>query len=165
MLVIGKERSAKKCVMIVQDMYRSSKTQYFPIRWDYINGQPVVLSYIYLEASVGQTLPWTIHPNVCFLILLICCWVVAASLMAEKTNVCLAVFVAGNTYMCVVSGRMELLLSFLRARLSAAAVISLSSPVLRSCFRALLHPVRSAARPSQDIVSMSTAFISLTQTS
>ena len=38
-----------------------------------------------------------IHTNVCFLILLICCWVVAASLMAEKTNVGVAVFVAGNT--------------------------------------------------------------------
>ena len=33
------------------------------------------------------------------------------------------------THMCVVVGRMELLPSFLRARLSAAAVISLSSPV------------------------------------
>ena len=55
---------------------------------------------------------------------------------------------------------MELLSSFVRARLSAASVISLSFP-----FRALLHFVRSAARPSQDIVSMSTAFISLTQTS
>ena len=32
--------------------------------------------------------------------------------------------------MCMVSGRMELLPSFLRARLSAAAVISLSSPLL-----------------------------------
>ena len=39
-----------------------------------------------------------IHPNVCFLILLICCWVVTASLMAEKTNVGVAVFVADNTY-------------------------------------------------------------------
>ena len=39
-----------------------------------------------------------IHPNVCFLILLNSCWVVAASLMAEKTNVGVAVFVAGNTY-------------------------------------------------------------------
>ena len=67
--------------------------------------------------------------------------------------------------MCVVSCRMELLPFFLRARLSAAAVIDLSSTVLRCCFRALLHPVRSAARPSQDIVSMSTAFISLMQTS
>ena len=64
-----------------------------------------------------------IHPNVCFLILLICCWVVTASLMAEKTNVGVAVFVADNTYMCVVVGRMELLPSFLRARLSAAAVM------------------------------------------
>ena len=67
--------------------------------------------------------------------------------------------------MCVVSGLMELLPSFLRARLSAAAVISLSSPVLRCCFKALLHPVRSAARPSQDIVSMPTALISLAHTS
>ena len=41
-----------------------------------------------------------IHPNVCFLILLICCWVVTASLMAEKTNVGVAVFVADNTYVC-----------------------------------------------------------------
>ena len=32
--------------------------------------------------------------------------------------------------MCVVSGRMELLPSFLRARLSAAAATSLSSPCL-----------------------------------
>ena len=62
-------------------------------------------------------------------------------------------------YLCVVSGRMELLPSFLCARFSAAAVISLASPVC--CFRALLHFVQSAARPSQDIVSMSTAFISI----
>ena len=41
-----------------------------------------------------------IHPNVCFLILLICCWVVTASLMAEKTNVGVAVFAADNTYVC-----------------------------------------------------------------
>ena len=64
------------------------------------------------------------------------------------------------THLCVVSGQMELLPSFLHARSSAAAVIGLSSPVLRCCFRALLHFVRSAARLSQDIVSMSTAFIS-----
>ena len=59
--------------------------------------------------------------------------------MAEKPNVRVAVFVADNTYyfICVVSGRMELLPSFLRARLFAAAVMSLSSPVLRCCFRAL----------------------------
>ena len=76
----------------------------------------------------------------------------------------------GNLYcrhriVCVVSGRMELMPSFPCARFPAAAAISLSSPVLRCCFRALLHFVRSDARPSQDIVSMSTAFISLTQTS
>ena len=38
-----------------------------------------------------------IHPKVCFLIVLICCWVVTASLMAEKTNVGVAIFVADNT--------------------------------------------------------------------
>ena len=65
------------------------------------------------------------------------------------------------SHLCVVSGRMELLPSFLRARLSAATAISLSSPVLRCCFRALLHFVRSAAWPSQEIVSISTAFMSL----
>ena len=40
------------------------------------------------------------NTNVCFLILLICCWVVTASLMAEKTNVGVSVFVADNTYAC-----------------------------------------------------------------
>ena len=39
-------------------------------------------------------------PNGCFLILLISCCVVAASLMAEKTNVGVAVFVADNAYVC-----------------------------------------------------------------
>ena len=53
---------------------------------------------------------------------------------------------------------MELLSFF--ARLFAASVISLSFPVLRCCFRVLLQFVRSAAMPSQDIVSMSTAYIS-----
>ena len=88
--------------------------------------------------------------------------------MAEKTNVGVAVFVANNAYNninYVVLGRMELQPSFLCARLSAPAGNSLSSPVLRCCFTALLHIARPAARPSQDIVSMSTAFISLTQTS
>ena len=60
-------------------------------------------------------------------------------------------FLLQTSHLCVVW--------FLRARLSAAAVNSLCSPVLRCCFRALLHFVRSAARPSQDIVSLSTAFI------
>ena len=50
-----------------------------------------------------------IHPNVCFLILLICCWVVTASLMAEKTNVGVAVFVADNTYGCGSDGAAALL--------------------------------------------------------
>ena len=72
--------------------------------------------------------------------------------MAEKTNVRMAVFLQ-TSHLCVDSGRMELLPSFLRARLSAVAAIDLSSPVLRCCFRALLHFVRSAARPSQDTVA------------
>ena len=42
---------------------------------------------------------------------------------------------------------MELLSSFVRARLSVASVISLSFHVLRCCFRALIHFVRSAASP------------------
>ena len=44
-----------------------------------------------------------IHPNVFvfnFLILLISGWVVAASLMAEETNVGMAVFIADITSMC-----------------------------------------------------------------
>ena len=65
--------------------------------------------------------------------------------MAEMTNVGMAVFIADITSMC---GRMERLPSFLLARMSAAAAISLSSPVLRCCFRTFLHFVRSAASPS-----------------
>ena len=61
--------------------------------------------------------------------------------------------------LCVVSGRMELLPSFVPARLSSAAAISFSSPVVRCCFRALLHFVRSGARLSQDI-SYADIFIS-----
>ena len=44
-----------------------------------------------------------IHPNIFvfnFLILLISGWVVAASLMAEKTNVGMAVFIADTTSRC-----------------------------------------------------------------
>ena len=51
--------------------------------------------------------------------------------LAENTNVGMAVFTADISHLCVVSGRVELLPSFLRARLSADAAISLSSPVLR----------------------------------
>ena len=117
----------------------------------------------FIEASVGQRWPWMIHHNVfvfnCIKFLLGCC-----SVAYGWKDQC----VNGSLYcrhLCVVSGRMEQLLSsFLRARLSAAAAISLSSPVLRCCFRALIHFVRSAVtsvRPSHDIVSMSTAFIYL----
>ena len=83
-----------------------------------------------------------------FLLLLISCWVVAASLVAEQTNAGVAVFVADAASMCGFC-RMELLPSVLRARLSAAEVLSLASPVLRRCFRVLMHFVRSATRPSQ----------------
>ena len=92
------------------------------------------------------------------------CLAVASSIVTENTNWGVAVFVLLITRLCVVSSRMGLLPSFLRARLSAAAVISLSSPVPRCCFRALLHFVRPATKPSQDTVSMSTAFVYLTQT-
>ena len=105
-----------------------------------------------------------IHPNGFYFILLICCWVVAASFMAEKTNVGVAVFVAGNTYVC--GFRSD----------GAAALLSACSTVrccshqfVFPCLEVLLQdtppPVRSAARLSQDIVWMSTAFLSLAQTS
>ena len=48
-----------------------------------------------------------------------------------------------TSHLCVVSGRMELLLSFLRARLSAAVAISLSSTVV--LFQST-HPLRSISR-------------------
>ena len=68
-----------------------------------------------------------------------------------------------TSHLCVVSGRMELLLSFMRARLSAAAAISLSSPVLMCCFKPGVHtndfatihgrPVRIHTAPAEDNTS------------
>ena len=76
-----------------------------------------------------------------FLIVLISGWVVASSRMAEKTS------------------RLQLLPSFLRARLTAAATTSLSSSVLRCCFSYSTPPLCAInCKASQDIVSMSTAF-------
>ena len=93
-----------------------------------------------------------IHPNVfLFLILLISGWVVPHRLWLKRPMWEWQSF-KQTSHLCVVSGRIELLPSFLHARLSAAAAISLSSPVLRCCFRPILHFVRSAARPSQDSV-------------
>ena len=92
-----------------------------------------------------------------FLIILISCWVVAASLMTEKTNAGVAVFVADTTSVCGLKS------DGAAALLSACSLVRCCThqfdfPVLRCCFRGLLHFVRSAARTSQDIVSMSTAF-------
>ena len=41
-----------------------------------------------------------IHPNFFLKFVLVSCWVVAASFMAEKTNVGMAVFIADITSMC-----------------------------------------------------------------
>ena len=65
----------------------------------------------------------------------------------------------------MVSGLLELLRSFLRIRLSSAAFISFSSPVMRCWYMVLLNLVRSAAKPSHDAALPSTAGISITQTS
>ena len=81
-----------------------------------------------------------------FLILVISFLTVAASLsliVAEETNMRELSCLLPKSHLCVVSGRMKLLI-LLCVRLSAAAVISLYSPVFRCCFRAL-HFVRSAA--------------------
>ena len=59
----------------------------------------------------------------------------------------------------------ELTQSFLRTRLSVAACVNLSSPVLRCLVTAPLHCDRSAARFSQVSVSISTAFMSRFTTS
>ena len=72
--------------------------------------------------------------------------------MNEEPNAGVTVFIADIIIyiICVVSILMELLSSFLYARLSAAAVIGLYSPVLTYCFSG--HFL--AARPSQNIVSI-----------
>ena len=84
--------------------------------------------------------------------------------MVEKTNVGMVVFISDITSMCGFGSDGAAALLSARS-LVAAAAISLYSPVLRCCFRVLLHFVLSAARPSQHIVSMSTSLIYPTQTS
>ena len=61
------------------------------------------------------------------LILLISCWVVAASLMAEKTNVGMAVFIADITSMCGFGSD------------GAAALLSACS-LVRCCSHQLVFP-------------------------
>ena len=84
--------------------------------------------------------------------------------MAENTNVGMAVFIADITSMCGFGsdGAAALLSACSFSRCSSHQFVFSCLEVL---FRALIHFVRSAARPSQDIVSMSTAVISITQTS
>ena len=80
--------------------------------------------------------------------------------MAEETNAGLTVFVADITSMWG-SGS-----GGAAALLSACSFVRccsqhLSYPVLRCCFRALLHFVRSATKPSQEIVDVDSLRISL----
>ena len=82
--------------------------------------------------------------------------------MAENTKARVAVVVADNTYACGFGSDGD------AALISACSLVDSHQfvfPCLEVLFRALLHFVRSAARPSQDIVSMSTAFVYLTQIS
>ena len=53
-----------------------------------------------IEASVGQRLPWIIHTNGFFNFINFFLGIAAASLMAEKINVGMAVVMADITYMC-----------------------------------------------------------------
>ena len=84
--------------------------------------------------------------------------------MTEETNAAVAVFVADDTYVCGFGSDGG------TALFSACSLVRwvrhrFVIPCLEVCFRALLHPARSAPMPSHDIVSMSTAFISLAHTS
>ena len=63
-----------------------------------------------------------------FLILLISCWVVAASLMAEKTNAGVRVFIADITSMCGFGSD------------GAAALLS-ACPFVRCCSHQFAFPV------------------------
>ena len=83
--------------------------------------------------------------------------------MAGKTNVGAAVFVAGNTYVCGFGS------DGAAALLSACSLVRCCSHQFSfPCLEVLFYttrPLRAiAARPSQDTVPMSTAFMSLTQT-
>ena len=80
-------------------------------------------------------------------------WTVAAAwIVDEETKAGVTAFDADITSMCVVSGLVEFLTSFLRACLSAAAVISLSSPVFKCCY-ALPRP-RVAPATGQDSTTL-----------
>ena len=98
------------------------------------------------------------------------CFIIAESLVAAETDVGETISAANKnqkkkkkkkSHLCVVSGLLELLCSFLRALLPTSVFNSFSSPDLRCWFRALLRLMRSATRYSQCSVIMSSAFIFL----
>ena len=86
-------------------------------------------------------------------------------LVAKETNLGVAVFIADITSMCGFGSDGAAYLPTYCVLVCPLLQPSVClPPVLRCCFRALLHFVQPAAMPSQDIVSMSTAFTSRMQT-
>ena len=86
--------------------------------------------------------------------------------MVEKTNVGMVVFISDITSMGGFrSDEVAALLSACSLACCGSHQLVFPCREVLFYFRVLLHFVLSAARPSQDIVSMSTAFISLTRTS
>ena len=77
--------------------------------------------------------------------------IVAASLVAVETDVGETIS-AAKVSLCVVSGLLELLRSFLQAPFPTSAFTGFSSPVLRCWSRVLLHIMWSASRSSQELV-------------
>ena len=92
---------------------------------------------------------------------------VAASLVAVETDVGETIPAAKVTlnFVCGPWSVGSCCASFCRPLFPTSAFTSFYSPFLRCWFRVLLHIVRSAARSSQDSVLMSSAVMSILQTS
>ena len=92
------------------------------------------------------------------------CSIVAASLVAVETDVGETISAAKIAFVCGLwSVRVVVFLS--EGPSSCFCIHKLLFLVLRCWFRVLLHIMRSAARSSQESVLMSSAFMSLLQTS
>ena len=90
--------------------------------------------------------------------------IVAVSLVAVETVVGEPISAAKVAFVCGLRSVGVVLLLYV-GPFPTSAFISFSSPDLRCWFRVLLHLMRSAARSSQDSMLMSSAFMSLLQTS
>ena len=113
---------------------------------------------IYIYGLLRSNLIMGVHPSSRV------CSIVAASLAAAETDVGETISAAKVAFVCGLWS-VRVVELFFAGPSSCFYTHQLLFPVLRCWFRVLLHIMRSAAKSSQVSVLMSSAFMSLLQTS